>query len=90
MVISYVHYQWRTLISSASQGLKVTKEVAESQLAPVPIVDLSVVEGSDRDGEQFLRIAVVFEVKKLDPVKVVGLQRHLRKPLESLQEDRFP
>jgi hypothetical protein len=68
------------------------KKVVATQLAPARIVDVSVKEDVDHDGDRILRISVVFEAEgdRLDPKKVVGLVRHLREPFEELHEDRFP
>lgn len=71
---------------------EVIKKVVEKQLAPARIVDVSVEEGFDHDGDRILRVVVVFEAEddRLDPKKVLGLVRHLRKPFQELDEDRFP
>ena len=68
------------------------KRVLEEQLAPARIVDLSVKEGKDADGEPILNITVVFEAEndRLDPNQVLGLIRHLREPLNEIGSDLFP
>lgn len=53
----------------------VVKRVVQEQLAPAQIVELTVEEAEDADG---------------DPEKVLGPVRHLRKPLNKLGTDRFP
>ncbi|MDE0521499.1 MAG: hypothetical protein OXH79_06045 [Boseongicola sp.] len=70
----------------------IVKPVLEEQLAPAQIVNLSVTEDEDADGEPILDIAVVFEAEddRLDPNQVVGLIRHLRGPLIEIGSDRFP
>lgn len=75
-----------------SQTIETIRQVVETQLAPAQIVDLSVREDVDSDGEEVLRVDVVFRIdgNKLDPEKVLGLVRHLREPFEKLHEKRFP
>lgn len=72
--------------------LQVVRKVVEEQLAPVRIIDVTVDEDFDQSGDRILRVAIVVERgdNKLDPVKVMGLARHLREPLERIEEDRFP
>lgn len=74
------------------QLVDVIRSVVSEQLAPAIIVDVSVDEDTDHDGDEILRVRVVFKVddKKLDPQKVMGLVRHLREPLEKIKEERFP
>lgn len=74
------------------KSIRVIRDVVEHQLAPARIVSVSVSEDDDFDGDPILRIDVVFEIEgdQLDPQKVMGLARHLREPLERLEEDRFP
>ena len=69
--------------------VKQVELVVEQQLAPAQIVDLSVKEAEDADGDPIFRISVVFNAKegRLDPERVLGLIRHLRNKLGS---DRFP
>ncbi len=74
---------------------EIVKHVVETQLAPARIVDLSVTEDVDFDGDPIFRIVVVFEAEgnRLDPERVVGLTRHLRNYLDDLGElnlERFP
>ena len=68
------------------------KRVVEQQLAPAQIVNLTVEEAEDADGDPILRIKVIFKVaeNRLDPEKVLGLIRHVRKPLIELGTDHFP
>lgn len=70
----------------------VVERVVRQQLAPAQIVGLTVKEAEDADGDPILRIEVVFEAAagRLDPKKVLGLIRHLRKPLADEGSDRFP
>ena len=71
--------------------IETIREVVEAQLAPAQIIDLSVREDVDADGEDVLRVDVVFQIDgKLDPEKVLGLVRHLREPFDKLHENRFP
>jgi hypothetical protein len=74
------------------ETIEAIRKVVEAQLAPAEIVDVSVREDVDSDGEDVLRVDVVFRIdgNRLDPEKVLGLVRHLREPFEKLHEDRFP
>ncbi|MCY3878471.1 MAG: hypothetical protein OXF74_04735 [Rhodobacteraceae bacterium] len=71
---------------------KVVKQVVQKQFAPAKIVDLTVKEAEDSDGDPILRIKVIYKAKddRLDPERVLGLIRHLREPLIKLGSDRFP
>ena len=71
---------------------KILKPYVEKQLAPATIVDLCSEEAEDVDGDPILEIDVVYEAKNnlLDPEKVLGLARSLRKPLSELDTNRFP
>lgn len=71
---------------------EVARSVVEKQLAPARIVRVEVQEDPDHDGDPVLRVTVVFESDEddLDPDRVLGLVRHLREPLEKLEEPRFP
>ncbi len=62
------------------------------QLAPAEIVDLSVKEELDHDGDPVLRLLITFRSPgdRLDPGSVAGLIRHLRRALEEHGEERFP
>lgn len=72
---------------------KIVNRVVREQLAPAQIVDLTVKEAEDADGDPILRIDVVFEAAegRLDPKKVLGLIRNLRNPLaDEGGSERFP
>lgn len=68
------------------------KSVVERELYPARIEGVFVEEDVDFDGDDILKITVVFaaEGRRPDPDKVISLPRHLREPLERLREDRFP
>ena len=70
----------------------IVREVVTKQLSPARIVSISIKEDLDHDGDQILRVEVVFEVEgdRLNPEKVTGLVRHLREPLQKIHENRFP
>ena len=70
----------------------VVRQVLEEHLASAKIVDLLVKEGKDADGDPILDITVVFEAEddRLDPDQVLGLIRHLRRPLNEIGSDLFP
>ena len=71
---------------------KIVKQVFQKQLAPARIVNLTVMEAEDVDGDPILRIEVVFKVAgdRLDPEKVLGLGRRLRQRLHEANTDPFP
>ncbi len=71
---------------------KIVKQVVQKQLAPAEIVNLTVEEAEDADGDPILRIEVVFKAAgdRLDPEKVLGLGRHLRERLHESSPHRFP
>ena len=72
---------------------KVVNRVVREQLAPTQIVNLTVNEAEDADGDPILRIEVVFDAARgrPDPKKVLGLIRHLRRPLlDEGGSERFP
>ena len=63
-----------------------------ARLAGVEIVDCTVTEDLDHDGDKILRVSVTFrsDGRKLDTERVKGLIRHLRHALAKIGEDRFP
>ena len=71
---------------------EIVRKVVVEQLAPAQVINLSVMEDVDADGDPIFRIAVVFNAEKdrLDPDRVVGLTRHLRNHLDELAPERFP
>ncbi|SHG74131.1 hypothetical protein [Marivita hallyeonensis] len=68
------------------------EEVVRKELHPAEVVSIDVKGDFDHDGDEILRITVVFEAEggRLNTSKVLGLPRHLREPLAKLQEKRFP
>jgi len=68
------------------------RRVVERELSPTRVVDVSVKESVAFDGEEILRVRIVFspEEGQLDPAKVLGLVRHLREPMQEQGEVRFP
>ncbi|MCY4185808.1 MAG: hypothetical protein OXC82_10625 [Rhodobacteraceae bacterium] len=71
---------------------KVLKQYVAKQLDPATIVDLYSKKDEDADGDPFLEINVIYRTKNslLDPEKVLGLARSLRKPLSELDSDPYP
>ncbi len=73
---------------------KIVKQVIQKQLAPAEIVNLTVEKAKDADGDPILRIEVVFKAAgdRLDPEKVLGLGRYLRRKLldHKSSADHFP
>lgn len=66
--------------------------VVREELHPAQIVSVKVDGDLDHDGDEILRITVIFDSDggQLNTSKVLGLPRHLRKPLAALDEKRFP
>ena len=58
----------------------------------IKIVDVHVTPGHDRDGEEILRIEVVFKgtLKKADAKQLAGATRQLRPALEEIDADLYP
>ena len=71
---------------------EIIEQVVTEQLAPAHIVKVMVEEDLDHDGDEILRVRIVFEAEddKLDTDKVLGLIRHLERGLEKIKEERFP
>lgn len=62
------------------------------EFAPAKLEDISVTLEHDHDGDEILRVRIVFDSinGRLDPLKRKGLVRHLRAPLAEIDEHRFP
>lgn len=60
--------------------------------ASVRIIDIRIHEDVDADGDEMLRIDVIFEgsPKDVDAKKLSGVVRHLRPRLNDLSESAFP
>lgn len=58
----------------------------------IKIIHVDVAPDRDRDGEEILRIQVVFDgvVKGKDAASIAGAARHLRPALEEIDADVFP
>lgn len=67
------------------------RRVIQDELRDARLVDVSITDEIDHDGDPFLRVEVVFDSENtpLDPQKVKGLGRHLREPMRRLNERRF-
>ncbi len=66
--------------------------VIKEHLSPANVLSVDVVADNDHDGDPILRVVIVFEVEgdRLDPRQIKSLGRHLREPLEKINEERFP
>ena len=84
-VASIVSRLWRihTWPCTDEEDLQDCEPGGPGAACPAQIVGLTVKEAEDADGDPILRIDVVFEAAegRLDPKKVLGLIRNLRKPL---------
>lgn len=71
---------------------EIIEQVVTEQLAPARIVKVMVEEDLDHDGDEILRVRIVFEAEddKLDTDKVLELAGHLIRALEEISEERFP
>ena len=71
----------------------IIRELVASELAPVKVLDVSVEESIDGDGDEYLRIRTLYDgvPKDLDYNRVVGIVRLLRpRLLELAGESAFP
>ena len=68
------------------------RHVIEERLAPTQIVDVEIEEDVDHDGDEIVRVRIVFEDQNGRPKaeSVVGLTGLVRKPLLDIENDRFP
>jgi hypothetical protein len=70
---------------------KVVKEALAADFDNLKIVDVRIQEDVDADGEELLRIEVIFEgAPKLDARKISGAIRYLRPKLTAIKETAFP
>ena len=71
---------------------EVIEATVRERLTSIPIAEITVEEGTDRDGDPALFLRVVFDgaVEDLDIGRVNGLTRHLRARLRIIGEERFP
>jgi hypothetical protein len=68
---------------------KIVTETLRAQFNRIKILDVQVHEDVDLDGDEVLRIDVVFE-GHLDPRKLSGVIRYLRPKLDEVHESAFP
>ena len=71
---------------------KVVKKVLAKDFRDVVVEEVRVFEDLDTDGDEILRVYVVFDGKPndLDAGKLSGLVRHVRPELEKIKEEAFP
>lgn len=62
------------------------------RLPGVPIDRIEVTADRDQDDDEALFVTIVLErdPERLDPKALLGLIRHIREKLSSVNEDRFP
>ena len=79
-------------MSDDSQVRTVVRSVLEAELAPARVIDVELQRDRDHDGDPILKIRVFVEIpdQGLEPSKVRGLIRHLRKPLNDFEDVGFP
>ena len=68
------------------------RQVIEERLAPTQIVDVEIEEDVDHDGDEIVRVRIIFAAKSGRPKAedVVGLTGLVREPLLDSHIDRFP
>ena len=68
------------------------RHVIEERLAPTQIVDVETEEDVDHDGDEIVRVRIIFAAKSGRPKAedVVGLTGLVREPLLDSHIDRFP
>lgn len=71
---------------------KAVKETLSSHFDHIHILDINIRKDVDADGDDVLRIDVVFEgsPKDLDVAKLTGTVRKLRPKLDKIEESAFP
>ena len=71
---------------------KIVKAVLASDFVDVKIVDVRVRDDFDSDGDEVLRVDVIFDgsPKDLDANSLIGAVRHVRPKLFEAQEKGFP
>ena len=71
---------------------KVIENTIREQLSDTLIDSVRVQEDIDHDGDEILRVFVIFDDEKgrPDPNKTVSMVRHVREKLHGVKEDRFP
>lgn len=71
---------------------KIVRNVLSERFENVEIESISVVFDVDEDGDDILRVKVIFDgqTKHLDARKASGVLRHLRPKIAEIGEDAFP
>ena len=84
----------RTLLMRDLDKIRdIVRELVEGEIAPVEVLDVSVEESLDGDGDEYLRIRLLYDgvPKDLDYSRVVSIVRLLRpRLLELAGETAFP
>ncbi len=68
------------------------ERVVREQLSDAVVDRVTVQEDIDHDGDEILRVFVIFDAGKgrPDPNRTVSMVRHVRERLHEVKEDRFP
>jgi hypothetical protein len=74
------------------QIAKVVRETLAADFDNVKIIEVIVHDDVDSDGEDVLKVKVIFEGtrKDVDPAKLAGAVRHVRPKLDEIGEKAFP
>jgi hypothetical protein len=76
----------------ADRVASVVGETLSSDFENIDIIAVHVTEDLDRDGQEILRIEVIFDgdLKGEDALRVAGAARRLRPVLEDIDTDLYP
>lgn len=71
---------------------KVVRETLAADFDKVKIIDVRVRDETDSDGDEVLRVEVIFEgtQKDIDALKLTGAVRQVRPLLREMNENAFP
>ena len=79
-------------MQNAEEIRQTIRRVIENRLAPTQIVDVETEDDVDHDGDEIVRVRVIFAANSGLPKaeNVIGLTGLVRKPLLDSRIDRFP
>jgi len=79
-------------MKNLDQIKKVVKKTLTKPLGKVSITKIDVVDGVDADGDDILRISVIYDggPEDLNPEKLLGITRILRDELDTIGEQAYP
>ena len=79
-------------MKDTEQIAKVVRQTLANDFVNIKIIDVRIQEEKDSDGDDMLRVEVVFEgqPKDVDASKLAGIVRHVRPKLNEIGENAFP